>query len=67
MASNVTAQALGAQPKVLNNVSTVAEVISQLSLDNPSIKVNGQTVEASHSLSDFDFISFGAKVKGGQK
>lgn len=65
MANNVTAQALGAQPKVLNDVATVSEIISQLDLDNPSIKVNGSTVSADHTLSDFDFVSFGAKVKGG--
>jgi len=66
MANNVTAQALGAQAKVLNNITTVSEIISQLDLDSPSVKVNGVTVEPSHSLSDFDFVSFGAKVKGGQ-
>ncbi len=67
MANNVTAQALGAQPKVLNDVSTVADIISQLELDNPSVKVNGQTKDSDYTLSDFDFVSFGAKVKGGLK
>jgi hypothetical protein len=67
MANNVTAQALGAQPKVLNDVSTVGDIISQLELDNPSVKVNGQTKESDYTLSDFDFVSFGAKVKGGNK
>ena len=67
MANNVTAQALGAQPKVLNDVSTVGDIISQLELDNPSVKVNGQTQSSDYTLSDFDFVSFGAKVKGGNK
>lgn len=67
MANNVTAQALGAQPKVLNDVSTVSDIISQLELENPSVKVNGQTKDSSYTLSDFDFVSFGAKVKGGNK
>jgi len=66
MANNVTAQALGASPKV-TTAETVADLISELGLDNPSIKVNGVTKEASHVLSDFDFVSFGAKVKGGNK
>ena len=65
MANNVTAQSLGAQPKVLNDVTTVGDIISQLELDNPSVKVNGQTVDANYELNDFDFVSFGAKVKGG--
>jgi len=67
MANNVTAQALGAQPKVLDDVSTVADIISQLELDNPSVKVNGQTKSSDYTLADFDFVSFGAKVKGGNK
>ena len=67
MANNVTAQALGAQPKVLNDVFTVADIISQLDLDNPSVKVNGQTVDSDYELEDFAFVSFGAKVKGGLK
>jgi sulfur carrier protein ThiS len=65
MANNVTATSIGAQPKVFNNVSTVEDIIDQLDLDSPSIKVNGQTVNESYSLSDYDFVSFGEKVKGG--
>jgi len=65
MANNVTATSIGAQPKVFNNVDTVEDIIDQLDLDSPSIKVNGQTVNESYSLSDYDFVSFGEKVKGG--
>lgn len=65
MANSVTVTQLGAQPKVLNNVSTVQDIIDQMELDNPSIKVNGSTVNADYELPDFAFVSFGEKVKGG--
>ncbi len=64
-ANNVTVAQLGAQPQVMNDVKKVSDIIAKLDLDNPSIKVNGNTVEADYRLNDFDFVSFGAKVKGG--
>ena len=65
MANNVTALQLGGQPKVLNNMETVNDILELFELDNPSIKVNGETVNSDYELSDYDFVSFGEKVKGG--
>jgi hypothetical protein len=65
MANNVTATQLGAQPQVLNGVSTVGDIIEKFGLSTPSIKVNGETQDASYELNDYDFVAFGEKVKGG--
>lgn len=64
MAKNVTAVQLGGQPQTFE-ANTVQEIMTKLGLSNVSIKVNGQTVEPSHTLSDYQFVAFGEKVKGG--
>ena len=65
MANNVTVQQLGAQPQVINDASSISELIEKLGLDSPSVKVNGETQDENYSLKDYDFVSFGSKVKGG--
>jgi hypothetical protein len=65
MANNVTAVQIGAQPKVFNGIDTVSELLQALDLEGVSIKINGETVGDDHTLSDYDFVSFGEKVKGG--
>ena len=65
MATNVTATQLGAQPQVLQDVNSVQDIMTKFNLSNASIKVNGQTQDASYILKDYDFVSFGEKVKGG--
>lgn len=67
MAKSVTGVQLGAQPKVLDDVNTVQDILTQFDLSGVSIKVNGQTQDASYTLKDYDFVSFGEKVKGGTK
>lgn len=64
MAKNITVTQLGAAPKVME-ASTVAELISSLGLTNVTAKVNGATVADDHVLSDYSFVTFGEKVKGG--
>lgn len=66
VASNVTAVQTGAQPRIFNNVCQVKDIISQMGLSNVAIKVNGQEADADTHLSDYDFVSFGEKVKGGR-
>ncbi len=64
MANNVIAVQVGGQPKQFENVTTVREVAAQLGLDNPSVKINGNEASLDSTLSDFAYITFGAKVKG---
>lgn len=65
MAKKVTALVIGGSEKTFDDV-TLSDLISQFDLDNPSIKVNGQTQDANYELKDYDYVSFGTKVKGGQ-
>lgn len=65
MANNVTATQIGAQPQVLNSVNTVQDIMTKFDLKEVAIKVNGQARDASYQLEDYDFVSFGEKVKGG--
>ena len=67
MANNVTVVAFGGQPQI-KTASSVQELISQLNLgQNVSVTINGNTASLSATLSDYDFVSFGEKVKGGAK
>ena len=66
MANNVTASVLAGQPKIVNGVTTVNDIATQLSLPtNHSVQVNGADVSYDYELSDFDFVAFGKKVEGG--
>ena len=65
MAKNITAVQLGAAPQVLNDMDTVQDIMDHFDLSGVSIKVNGQTQDAEYELKDYDFVSFGEKVKGG--
>jgi hypothetical protein len=67
MANNVTVVELGGQPKVIQNVSSVKEAAEQLGIAlDLTPTVNGKSATYDTSISDFAFISFGAKVKGGK-
>lgn len=65
MANNVTATQLGAAPQVLSGVNTVQDILTKFDLSGVSVKVNGASQDASYTLKDYDFVSFGEKVKGG--
>ena len=67
MANNVTAQVLGGAP-VIKNADTVTLLAEIMALGTThSVKVNGKDADYSTSLNDYDFVSFGTKVKGGLK
>lgn len=67
MANNVTVVALGGAP-VLKSANTVAELATQLNLgNNLSVSIGGESADYSTELEDYDFVSFGEKVKGGAK
>lgn len=65
--AKVTVIALGGQPKPLENVTTVAEAAELMNLgDNLQVKVNDEPVDYDYELSDFEWVVFGEKVKGGR-
>ena len=67
MAQKVTAQVLGGQSKVLS-ADTVRELAEAMELgDNHTIKINGETASYDTVLEDYNFVTFGEKVKGGLK
>jgi len=68
MALNVTVVELGGSPRISNNVDTVADVANALNIASDlSVTVNGKSASYTTTLSDYDFISFGSKVKGGNQ
>jgi len=67
MANNVTAQVLGGQAQI-KTASKVSDLATSLDLgDNHSVKINGVSATYDTELKDYDFVSFGEKVKGGTK
>lgn len=65
MARNVVAQVLGGEKKVLDDVSTVAEVTSKLGVSGYTATVNGSQATPDEELQDGDFVSLSQAVKGG--
>lgn len=64
MAKNITAQATGGQPKVFNDVETVADVKEQMNLTSYQASVNGEPADDDYELSDYEFVTLAPKVKG---
>lgn len=68
MANNVTLVELGGSPKVVNSTNTVSELASQNGIGSGlAVTINGKSADYDTTLNDYDFVSFGAKVKGGNK
>lgn len=67
MAKSVVVLQFGAQPKTLDDVRTVQDVLDELGLDERevTVKVNGAAASGSTSLGDYNQIAIGEKVKGG--
>lgn len=64
MAQKVTAQAVGGQPKVFDNIETVGELKEQMNLGSYQASVNGEPADDDYALSDYEFVSLAPKVKG---
>lgn len=64
MANKITAQAVGGQPKVLDNVETVGDLKEQMNLSSYQATVNGEAADDDYELSDYEFVSLAPKVKG---
>lgn len=66
MAQNVTGVELGSQPEVHSNVKTVAELAEAMGLEEGrSVKINGKEASYESDLQDYEYVTFGDKVKGG--
>jgi sulfur carrier protein ThiS len=65
MATNVVAQKLGGEKRVLDNVNTVRDVQTQMSADGYTASVNGDPAKSDTRLNDGDFVSLAQPVKGG--
>lgn len=76
MANNVTAQILGEDPRVLDDVFTVADIklelgvaneseTGELSGDTYSASVNGEPTLNNFELSDYENVTLSPSVKGG--
>ena len=65
MAKNITAKVVGGEAEVVE-ANTVQDAFNALGLDGSyTATVNGQAADFSQSLSDYQFVSFSEKVKGG--
>lgn len=65
MASNVVAQVLGGEKKVLDNVGTVSDVKAKLNAQSYTATVNGDSANDDQELENGDFVSLAQAVKGG--
>jgi len=62
--AKVQAQVLGGEIKSLADVGTVGDVKDRLQVTNHTATVNGEPVEDSYELSDYEFVSMSPAVKG---
>lgn len=65
MASNVVAQIQGGEKKVLDGVSTIADVRAKMNATGYAASVNGDPAADQDELNDQDFVSFAVATKGG--
>jgi len=64
--AKVTAQVMGGQVKLVDNVETVQDVLNQLGVEGAYIPmVNGEPATLNTELNDYEFVSFSPDVKGG--
>jgi hypothetical protein len=68
MANKITVTELGGAPQIVDSAATVRELANQLGIeDGLEVSINGKSATYDSSLSDYNFVSFGKKVKGGNK
>lgn len=63
MANKVTVEVTGKDAKVLNDVNTVGDVMTQLGVEKYSATVNGEPADKSYVLSDFEYVTLAPQVK----
>lgn len=62
--AKVNVQVLGGQIKQID-ADTVAEVKTQLNVPNHTATVNGDSVDGTYELEDYQFVMLSPAVKGG--
>jgi hypothetical protein len=68
MAKKITVTELGGAPQIIESASTVKELADQLGIeDGLEVSINGKSATYESFLFDYNFVSFGKKVKGGNK
>jgi hypothetical protein len=63
--AKVTAQVLGGEVKVLEDVFDVGEVKAELQVPEHTATVNGEPADDDYELEDYEFVSLSPSVKGG--
>lgn len=61
--AKVTVQVAGGQPQQKEAI-TIAGLKEQMSLPNHAATVNGEPADNSYELSDYEFVTLAAAVKG---
>jgi len=64
MAMKITAQVMGGQPKVFDDVETVKDIKAKLGVSNHTATVNGEPASDDQELSDYEFVTLAPAVKG---
>lgn len=62
--AKVTVEITGAQPQVVTDMNTVADVKTKFGKANYVAKVNGESVDDSYELNDYEFVTLAENVKG---
>lgn len=62
---NVIAQVIGGSKKVLDGVSTVADVKKELSADGYVAQINGRPADDETQVRSGDFVTLAKAAKGG--
>lgn len=65
MANHVIGCVLGGNPKKLDNVETVQDVVDAMGVTNVTASINGEPVSLDTELQDNDYVSLSQAVKGG--
>lgn len=63
--AKVTAQVLGGDPQVLEEMRTVGAVKEKLNVSGHTATVNGEPADDGYELADYEFVSLSPAVKGG--
>lgn len=68
MSKNVTVVELGGLPRISNEAKTVAELTKQMNIpEGLEVSINGKSASYDTVLNEYDYVSFGKKVKGGNQ
>ena len=67
VANKVRGQVVGGAEQTFDGVTTVADVAAKLGASDRTAMVNGQVADMSTVLSDYAYVSFSDKKRGGKR